>query len=55
MNGIDIASYQDGLAPGAMSTTDFIIVKATGSTWYRNPSFNRHADETLASGKLLGC
>ena len=55
MNGIDIASWQEGLAPSKMATTDFIIVKATGGTGYVNPCFEKHADQTLAAKKLLGC
>jgi GH25 family lysozyme M1 (1,4-beta-N-acetylmuramidase) len=55
LNGIDIASYQDALAPSKMATTDFIIVKATGGASYHNPGFKKHADQTLAAGKLLGC
>ena len=55
LNGIDIASYQEDLVPSKMSTTDFIIVKATGGTGYANPSFKSHADATLKAGKLLGC
>ena len=55
LNGIDISSWQDDLVPAAMSTTDFIIVKATGGAGYSNECFKRHADATLAAGKLLGC
>lgn len=55
LNGIDIASYQQSLAPSKMSTTDFIIVKATGGNSYKNPCFKDHADATLGAGKLLGC
>ena len=55
LNGIDIASYQESLVPKAMTTTDFIIVKATGGASYKNPCFKAHADATLAAGKLLGC
>lgn len=38
-----------------MTTCDFVIVKATGGKGYTNACFKRHADETLAAGKLLGC
>ena len=55
LNGIDIASYQAAVMPRKLSTTDFIIVKATGGTGYNNPYFKQHADATLAAGKLLGC
>ncbi len=39
----------------AMGSCDFVIVKATSGAGYANEYFRRHADETLASGKLLGC
>ena len=55
LNGIDISSWQDDLAVGNMATCDFVIVKATGGVGYSNECFRRHADETLAAGKLLGC
>jgi GH25 family lysozyme M1 (1,4-beta-N-acetylmuramidase) len=55
LDGIDIASYQQTLAPSKMTTTDFIIVKATGGASYKNPCFRDHADATLGAGKLLGC
>ena len=55
LDGIDIASYQESLVPSRMSTTEFIIVKATGGKGYKNPCFKSHADRTLAAGKLLGC
>jgi len=55
LNGIDISSWQEDLVVSAMGTCDFVIVKATGGAGYSNECFRRHADETLASGKLLGC
>ena len=55
LNGIDISSWQDDLVVGNMATCDFVIVKATGGSGYSNECFRRHADETLAAGKLLGC
>ena len=55
MNGIDIANYQRDLVPKAMTTTGFIIVKATESNWYVNECFADHAAQTVAAGKLLGC
>lgn len=55
LNGIDIASYQEDLVPKKMTTTDFIIVKATESNWYVNPCFASHAAQVVAAGKLLGC
>ncbi len=55
LDGIDIASYQESLVPSKMTTTQFIIVKATGGIGYKNPCFKKHADATLKAGKLLGC
>ena len=55
LNGIDISSWQADLVPGKMTTTDFIIIKATGGVGYRNPAFEKHAEATLKAGKLLGC
>lgn len=55
LNGIDISSWQDDLVVGNMGTCDFVIVKATGGAGYSNECFRRHAEETLAAGKLLGC
>ena len=54
LNGIDISSWQDDLVVSNMGTCDFVIVKATGGAGYSNECFRRHADETLAAGKLLG-
>ena len=53
LNGIDIASWQAGINVAATSA-DFVIVKATESTWYTNPYFTEHANATLAAGKKLG-
>lgn len=53
LNGIDIASYQSALVPSKVAG-DFIIVKATQGTTYTNPAFKKHADATIACGKLLG-
>lgn len=55
INGIDIANWQSGLKPKDMTTTQFIIVKATESNWYVNECFAAHAKQTVAAGKLLGC
>ena len=32
LNGVDIANYQAGINIAAMTTTDFVIVKATQGT-----------------------
>lgn len=55
LNGIDISSWQDDLVVDNMVTCDFVIVKATGGADYKNECFERHANDTLAAGKLLGC
>ncbi len=55
LNGIDIASWQSGLKVKNMTTTQFVIVKATESNWYVNPCFIEHANQTVSCGKLLGC
>ena len=55
LNGIDISSWQDDLIVSNMGTCDFVFVKATGGAGYSNECFRRHAEETLAAGKLLGC
>ena len=55
LNGIDISSWQQDLVPAKMTTTDFVIVKATGGIGYSNPYFTRHASQVLAADKLLGC
>ena len=39
LNGIDIASYQKTLVPSQMTSTDFIIIKATQGNSYLNPTF----------------
>lgn len=54
LNGIDIASYQSTLVPSKMTTTDFIIIKATQGKSYTNPYFKSHYEAAKAAGKLLG-
>lgn len=54
LNGCDVASYQWDLEPAKMTTTDFVIVKATQGTWYVNPYFEKQYREAKAAGKLLG-
>ena len=59
LNGIDIASHQAGIDVANVSA-DFVFVKATQGTWYKNqlPSkgydYAAWGDKTLASGRLLG-
>ena len=55
LHGIDIFSGDgDAGINIARIPADFIIVKATQGTDYTNRYFRKHADETLAAGKLLG-
>lgn len=54
LNGIDIASYQKTLVPSQMTSTDFIIIKATQGNSYLNPTFKIQYQQTKAAGKLLG-
>lgn len=55
LNGIDVSFWQDDLVVARMTGCDFVIAKATGGKGCSNGCFKRHADETLAAGKLLGC
>lgn len=54
LNGVDIASYQSGINPSKMDTTDFVIVKFTQGTSYLNPYAERQYSTSKANGKLLG-
>lgn len=54
LNGVDIASYQSGINPAKLTTTDFIIVKFTQGTSYLNPYADRQYSVAKAAGKLLG-
>lgn len=54
LNGIDIASYQSGINPARLSTTDFVIVKFTQGVSYLNPYADRQYSEAKTAGKLLG-
>lgn len=53
LRAVDISSWQAGISPSALDC-DIVIIKATGGTDYENPYWRQWADETLASGKLLG-
>jgi len=54
LNGIDTASYQKGLVPRLMTTTQFNIVKFTQGTWYVNPYRVSLYYDSKAEGWLLG-
>lgn len=54
LNGADVASYQKGIKPALMATTDFIITKFTQGTWYVNPYAEAQYAAAKAAGKLLG-
>lgn len=53
LNGIDISHWQKGLNVKSVNA-DFIILKATEGTNYKDPCFEQWAKEVLASGKKLG-
>ena len=54
LNGVDIASYQAGIQPAGMKTTDFVIVKFTQGTDYLNPHAEDQYGAAKQAGKLLG-
>jgi GH25 family lysozyme M1 (1,4-beta-N-acetylmuramidase)/beta-lactamase superfamily II metal-dependent hydrolase len=54
LNGVDVASYQSGIDPSKMDTTDFAIVKFTQGTSYINPYSEKQYSSFKAAGKLLG-
>ena len=54
LNGVDIASYQSGINPARLSTTDFVVVKFTQGTTYLNPYADRQYSVAKSAGKLLG-
>lgn len=54
MNGIDISNWQAGIDIAKLTSTEFVIVKATGGVGYTNPHFAGHLEATLAAGKLAG-
>ncbi len=54
LSGIDIASWQAGIAPDKLSA-DFVIVKLTqGTSGKSNPYRHTWCQQVLAAGKLLG-
>lgn len=53
MNGIDIASYQAGINLGAVPC-DFVIIKATQGTRYKNPDFDRAYQNAIQNKKCIG-
>jgi len=54
LNGIDIAAYQSNISIGSLSTTDFVIIKATQGTSYTNEYFVKHMDAAIKAGKRVG-
>lgn len=54
LNGIDIASWQAGIKLSGMTTTQFVIIKATGGTGYTNPYHAQWAKDATNSKKLYG-
>lgn len=53
MDGIDISAWQDTIDITRVPC-DFVIVKATEGTDYKNRYFAKHCEQALRSGKLLG-
>lgn len=53
MQGIDISSYQAGIDLTRVPC-DFIIVKATQGSTYRNPDCVRAVEQALSAGKCVG-
>jgi hypothetical protein len=53
LDGIDVSYYQKDIDISNISA-DFVIVKVSEGTSYLSPKYKAQADETLASGKLLG-
>ncbi|MDR1088546.1 MAG: RICIN domain-containing protein [Coriobacteriales bacterium] len=53
VNGLDVSSWQPSTI-GWNVDYDFLIVKATGGNYYRNPNLTMQADAALARGKKLG-
>ena len=53
MDGIDISAWQDTIDITKVPC-DFVIVKATEGTDYKNRYFAKHCDQVIKVGKLLG-
>lgn len=53
MDGIDISAWQDTIDITKVPC-DFVIVKATEGTDYKNRFFAKHCDQVIKVGKLLG-
>ena len=53
LNGIDIASYQNGIDLSALDV-DFVIIKATQGTSYTFNNMKKYADQALSLNKKLG-
>lgn len=54
LNGIDISSWQDGINIAALTTTDFVIVKATQGTSYTDSTFKKFVEAAILAGKRVG-
>jgi len=54
LNGIDISSHQAGINIAGMTTTQFVIVKATQGLTYVNPYYKKHYNDTVKAEKLVG-
>ena len=55
MNGIDISAWQKGINIAGLTTTQFVIVKATEGTNYTSETFTAQMDAAIKAGKKVGC
>ena len=54
LNGVDVASYQQGI-DFMVVPCDFVIVKMTQGTNYINPAGSAQYESARAANKLIGC
>lgn len=54
LNGIDISAFQSGINIAALTTTDFVIVKATQGTGYTSEMFTAQITAAIKAGKRVG-
>ena len=54
LNGIDVASYQEGIDFMTVPC-DFVIVKMTQGLNYINPAGSAQYESARSAGKLMGC
>lgn len=54
MNGIDISAWQDGIDIAKLTTTEFVIAKATQGVSYTSECFTEQIEAALKAGKKIG-